>query len=1091
MKALRKDFYIQLKKTLNRFISLFLIVTLGVAFYTGIRSSEPDMRISADKIYDDGNMMDIHIVSDLGVTENDVEAVLSVEEIEKAEGAYSIDVVANCAMSEITARFMNYSSEINIPHMVTGTVPEKDNQCIIDTQMAENYDLSIGDIITVSSDDIAGEEYEITGTFILGTYLSRTKGSSTVGTGEINGLVLVRKNQFTADYYTGVYATVKGAKKLSSYSDEYEEEISEVVEKIENTIAEKCKQTRYEEVVEEPESELLEAQEELDAKREEYDDGIKALKKAKKTIREQSEELSKAEAQIAENEEKLEQALVEYNDGYLQYSAAKEKYETGEAQYQKGYKEYKKSLKEYNKGVREYEQGEAELKENEKAYFKGVEDYNTAEANYQQMVRVMGEAALSDMREELDKNKVALDAAKVQISEGQKQLNKSRKKLEKAETKLKAAEKELEETKQELATAKSQLDDTYAQLVSAKKEIDDGYKSLNEAKQEVKDGSQKLEEAKAEIKETRKELKKAKSKIDKAQEEIDENREKLEDLGDGTWYVLDRNYIQTYVEFDQDASRVGNIGKVVPVIFFLVAAMVSLTTMTRMVEEERVQIGTMKALGYGKIQIAGKYLAYGGLATVLGCILGGFIGVKIIPYVIIDAYEMLYSNLYVMLLPINWSEYLIAILGAFISVIGVTILSCYSTLKAEPAELMRPAAPKAGKRVLLERIPILWKHISFNMKSTFRNLFRYKKRLFMTLFGISGCMSLLLVGFGIENSVSSILTIQFDEVFHYDAMVSYDENYVKEHGTRSATKLFEENEKIDGYMEINEFSRDVGCDNTTLSAYIIVPDHTDGMEQFIELRSRTKNEHYELTDDGVIISEKLAKELGVSPGDEIYIKESDTEKYTVSVSAIAENYCYHYLYMTKNTYKKIYGTDSIINTAMINMKEKKTEDSALAKELMDNDCISGVLYTAETYDKFSQMMGSMDAIVGILILSAGLLAFVVLYNLNNINIAERRRELATLKVLGFYDGEVSGYIYRENIIITAMGIAIGLVFGYFLHKYVILTAEISMVMFGRNIGIKGYVYSIVITIIFALFINLSMHFKLKKVDMATSLKSGE
>lgn len=1091
MKALRKDFYVQLKKTVNRFISLFLIVTLGVAFYTGIRSSEPDMRVSADKIYDDGNMMDIRIVSELGVTDDDVDAILNMESISQAEGAYNIDTIANCATSEFTARVMNYSAKINVPNMVDGNIPEKDNQCIVDTQAAEKYNLKIGDTLTVKNENISGNEYEITGTFTLGTYLSRSKGSSNVGAGEVNGLVIIHKNQFQMDCYTDIYATVKGAKELGSYSDAYKKKVSKVVQTIEDNIAVSCQQRRYEEVIKEPEDELQEAQDALDEKKKDYNDGVKALKKAQKKVKKQGKKITDAENEIADNQEKLEQADSEYADGYTKYLQGKKEYTSGKAKYEKGYKEYAKGLKEYKQGIEEYNKGKKKIEKNETAYLKGLKEYETAEENYKKMCSVMGESALSGMKAELDKNKTALDIAKSEIDKGKKQLSTSKKKLDKVKTKLDAAKKKLDKTKQKLDTAKAQLDETYQQLVRAEKEIADGYQNLSDGKQQVQEGKQKLKDAKAEIKTSRKKLKKAKSKIDKAQKKINDSYEELENTGDGEWYVLDREYIQTYVEFDQDASRVGNIGKVVPIIFFLVAAMVSLTTMTRMVEEERVQIGTMKALGYGKIQIAGKYLAYGGLAAVIGSILGGIIGVKVIPYIIINAYKMLYSNLYIILLPINLEQYFIAVAGAFISVIGATILSCHSTLKAQPAELMRPTAPKAGKRVLLERIPMLWKHISFNMKSTFRNLFRYKKRLFMTLFGISGCMSLLLVGFGVDHSVNSILTIQFDEIFHYDAVVTYDENYTEDYGTTSATELFNKSGKIENYIEINQFSRDVGYENKSLSTFIIVPEETEDIGQFIDFRSRISDEQYELNDDGVLITEKLSKELGVAVGDEIYIKESDTEIHYVKVSAIVENYCYHYMYMTKNTYKAIYGKESKVNTAMIRMRNKRSSDSALAEQLLEDESISGVSYTAETYDRFSQMMSSMDAIVGVLIISAGLLAFVVLYNLNNINIAERHRELATLKVLGFYDAEVSGYIYRENIIITALGIVLGIVFGYFLHQYVIQVAEINLVMFGRNIGAKGYVYSIIITIIFAVLINLSMHFKLKRVDMATSLKSGE
>lgn len=1091
MKALRKDFYRQVKNTINRFVSLLLIVALGVAFYTGIRSSESDMRISADMVYDECNLMDIWIVSELGVTKDDVQAVSDVQGVEYAEGAYSSDVVAGCNEKEITARFISYSSKMNLPRIVAGKVMQNDNQCIIDQNYAEGYGLEIGDSVTVDNDDIIGTEYYITGFFTRADYLTGNKGSSSVGTGNIDALIILNEDQFDMDCYTSIYVMVQGAKASESYSDEYDELIDNVSQKIEDEIADVRAQIRYDEVVGEPLKELESAQDSLNKKKETYEKSVKKLEKAEKKLEKQNKKIKKAETQILEKEPELVKAESQYREGYEKYNAAKDEYEKGKAEYESGYKKYTKALKQYNKGVAEYNKGEKKLKASEKEYNEGVASYEKARSDYDTMVQVWGADALSSVKVELDQNKQILDQTEHKIRAAKKTLKKNKAKLDSAKTELKKTKKKLNTAKKKLDRAKIQLDRTYLQLLNAKSEIDQGYTELNDAKQQVSEGKAKLADAKAELLKSKKKLNKAETKINKAQKKIDKNLKKLKDIEEGEWYVLDRESIQSYVEYDQDAERIGKIGTVFPVIFFIVAAMVSLTTMTRMVEEERVQIGTMKALGYSKVHIAGKYLAYGALATASGGIVGGVIGSKTIPYVIITAYKILYKNLYTLALPLNSFYYVTAVASAFISVVGATILACYSVLRAQPAELMRPSAPKAGKRVLLEKIPFLWKHFSFNRKSTFRNLFRYKKRLFMTLFGISGCMALLLVGFGLKNSINSILVIQFDEIFHYDATITYDEDYVKDHGTEKTRHLFELNDKITGYMEINQSMRDVGAGNKTLSAYIIVPDSAEESSDFIDMRSRIKDEHYSLNDDGVIITEKLAKELGVSVGDEIYIKESETEKLSVEVSAIMENYCYHYLYMTKNTYERLYGSQCKMNTALLTMKDKHGEDDLLAEELLKDESVTGVSFIGTTYHKFEQMIEGLNSIVYVLVISAGALAFIVLYNLNNINIAERRRELATLKVLGFYDVEVAMYIYRENIIITVIGICLGMIFGYFLHQYIIQTSEINMVMFGREIGIAGYILGIIVTIIFAMLINMTMYFKLKKVDMATSLKTGE
>lgn len=1091
MKALRKDFYRQIKNTRNRFISLLLIVALGVAFYTGIRSSETDMRASVDIVYDECSLMDLRIVSELGVTREDVEAVLGVEGVEMAEGAYSVDTVAACNDDELTTHFMSYSSNINVPRIVEGKVPENGNQCIIDSDSAQNYGIKTGDLITVDNENIAGGQYEVVGFFTLGSYLTHSKGSSTVGTGSIDLLVILQNNQFDMDCYTDIYVTVEGTKALESYSDEYDKLVDEVSDRIEEEIADERAQNRYDEVVGEATEELESAQNTLDEKKEDYASGLKKVQKAEKTIEEKREEIEDAKTQIEENEESLKQAEAEYNDGYKKYTSAKAEYDESEKEYNSGYAEYSKALKQYNKGITEYNKAEQKLEKSEQQYQEGLASYESAKSNYDAMVPVLGEEALASTKAELDNSLTALKEAEAEISAGKKTLSKNKAKLDSAKAKLDKTKKKLDKAKKQLDSGKKQLDSTYSKLTSAKTKIDEGYEALNSAKQQVIEGETELEEAEAKVLKSKNKLEKAERKIEKAQKKIDKNRKKLEDIEKSEWYVLDRDYIQSYVEYDQDATRIGNIGTVFPVIFFIVAAMVSLTTMTRMVEEERVQIGTMKALGYGKLHIAGKYLAYGATATITGGIAGGILGSKTIPYVIISAYKILYKNMYTLALPLNSFYYVTAVLSAFISVVGATILACYATLKAQPAELMRPNAPKIGKRVLLERIPFLWKRISFNRKSTFRNLFRYKKRLIMTLFGISGCMALLLVGFGLKNSINSILTLQFDEIFQYDAIVTYDEDYTTDQGTDEAVQLFNSNEKITGYMEINQSVRDVGKNSKTISTYIIVPESTENLADYIDMRSRTADEKYVLDDSGVIITEKLAKELGVSVGEEIYIKESEAQRFTVTVSAIMENYCYHYLYMTSDTYQKIYGTECSMNAAFLMMSQKHAEDNELGETLLESECINGVSFIGTTYDRFKQMIKGMDSIVYVLVFSAGALAFIVLYNLNNINIAERRRELATLKVLGFYDKEVAEYIYRENVIITIMGIGIGMVFGYFLHQYVIQASEIDMFMFGRKIGVLGYILGIIVTILFAMLINMTMYFKLKKVDMATSLKSGE
>lgn len=1056
MKALRKEFYVQIKKTFGRFLSLLLIVALGVAFYAGIRSTEPDMRKSVDAIYDNENSYDIRVVSELGVTDNDIKALRSIDEIEDIEGVYNVDQVVKNEETEYTVKMMSQTDTIN--KVKTDVKALTDDECLVDRQLVEHNYINVGDKITVNNKYIKGKEYTVKGTFCTGNYLSFHKGSSTVGSGKLDGLIIINKNQFDMDNFSDIYITLKDAKKLDSYGKKYEKYVDEVTDKIKK-LAPVQEQKRYEELVDLANEEIQSAQEKIDENYKKYEKGLKKANSGQKEIEQNSKKIKEGEIELEKQEEEYKSGVEQYNEGEKQYESASIKLKEGEKEYKRGKKQYESGYAEYKEGVEELESGKTQLNNTKNRFF------------------AMGMSEVPQVKSQIE-------SAESEISKNEQQLKKAEIKLAKSKKKLDNAKKSLILGKRELKKSREVLDNTKEKIEIGKQKIAEGKKEIAEGKKEIVNAQKKID--KAYVK-----LDKAQRKLNKAQRKVNKAKTKVNEIEKKEWYVLDRQTVVSFVEFGQDAERIGNIGKVFPLIFFLVAAMVSLTTMTRMVEEERVQIGTLKALGYGKGSIAGKYIAYGAVATIVGGVIGGIVGSKTLPWIIITAYRLMYQNLYMIEIPINGYYFATACLAAAISVIGATILACYKELMEQPAALMQPEAPKAGKRVLLERIPFIWKHLSFNIKSTFRNLFRYKKRLFMTLFGIGGCMALMLVGFGVKNSINSILTIQFDDLFHYDLTITYDDEWTKKNGTDELKMILDGNSDIKDNLQADVLNYDVGKEDSTVSTYIVIPESTDDISKYITFKSRTKNEKYKLSDDGVLISEKMAKKIGAKVGDEIYFKESDTVRYNVKVSAIIENYSYHYMYMTGKYYKQITGKDAKMNTAFCILKKGRVIDDKIGNKIMSNDGVAGVSFLQTTYNSFSEMMKSMDTVVIVLVFSAGLLAFIVLYNLNNINIAERRRELATFKVLGFYDMEVSGYIYRENVIITILGIIIGIGFGIILHQFVIQTAEIAMVMFGRKIGLRGYVYSTLLTILFAVIINISMHFKLKKVDMATSLKSGE
>ena len=557
------------------------------------------------------------------------------------------------------------------------------------------------------------------------------------------------------------------------------------------------------------------------------------------------------------------------------------------------------------------------------------------------------------------------------------------------------------------------------------------------------------------------------------------------------WYIYDREHLVEYSGYGENADRMRAIGKVFPVLFFLMAALISLTTMTRMVEEQRTLIGTMKALGYSKASIAGKYIGYASLATILGCVLGALFGEKVFPYIIIKAYGIIYTHVPNIEVPYNLYYAGVASAAAVFCVLFATVISCYKELREQAAQLMRPPAPKQGKRVLLERIPFIWKHLSFTWKSTVRNLVRYKKRFFMTLFGIGGCMALLLFGFGLHDSIVNIGILQYEDLQLFDADLILNEE-ATDTAKQEITDSLKSDDRIKHITQALQQQVTIKKDDTEKEVYLTVFEPGEENDSLFVYQNRVTKEQYKLTDDGVILTEKIADKLGVKPGDSFTIEKSGEEDVTVTVSAICENYMRHYMYMTSGLYEQLYGKAVSYNSIFYTVNNGQIEVAEeIGEEALKKDGALSVSYTKDFEAQIEDMLGSLNMVIVVLVISAGLLAFVVLYNLNNINITERKRELATLKVLGFYPKEVAEYVYRENILLTILGSVVGCGLGKILHRFIIETVEVDSAMFGRNIDLSSYIFGFLITIGFSMFVNGVMYFKLKKIDMVESLKSVE
>ena len=803
------------------------------------------------------------------------------------------------------------------------------------------------------------------------------------------------------------------------------------------------------------EAQIESQRQQLAATRSELESGLAAVEDGLSQLSQKESELNAGREQITAGQAEIDAGWIQIQEQENTLAASKAEIEAGEQELEKGQKQLKAAKKKLNKAQKEIDSNAETL--------------------------AAGQA-------ELDANVAKLNDNEAQYASGLEQYNSGARQIAENEAKLTSGEQEIAENEAKLADGEKEIADNEKKLADGEKEITDNEKKLQDAAKDLKKGEKDLADGKKEYEDAKKD---AEDEIAENQQKLDDAKKELEDLEMPEWMVTDREALPEYTDYGDNADRLRNIGQVFPVIFFLVAALISLTTMTRMVEEQRTQIGTLKALGYKKSAIAAKYICYAFFATLLGSVLGMLIGEKIIPYIIITAYGIMYHNV-ANTISIDYQPgfALIASTASVVCTVGATLFASGKELQETPASLMRPPAPKEGKRVLLERLTFIWKHLSFSWKSTIRNLFRYKKRLIMTVFGIAGSMGLMLVGFGIQDSISDIAAIQYRELQHYDGMVIEDSDATEE----EHAELFEymkENEQIAHCNRVQMTKISAPKGSSSVSIYLFVPESLSEFARDVTLKNRITGETYELTDEGAAISEKTASLLGLKVGDMIPLKKGDKE-YKVRVAVITENYMSHYLYMTPRVYEQTFGEMPEYENIVFTMQEDCKDDLEMAgTRILANPGALSISYTSSLASQVDRMLRTLDAVILVLIVSAGMLAFVVLYNLNNINITERQRELATLKVLGFYDGEVSQYVLRENVILTVLGIMFGAVFGILIHRYVITTVEVDAVMFGRNIKPLSFLYSGILTSIFSIVVNGVMHFKLKTIDMVESLKSVE
>ena len=1197
--AMQKDFWREVGHTKSRFFSIMILVALSVAFLSGLKATAPDMKHTGDDYLDSLHLADFQVLSTLGLTDEDIDALKEQENIENAEGEYVLDAFAAAGGSETVVKILSLSEQgISDVLLREGRMPARADECVVEEGMLSLLDIAIGDTITLTpgskmEDALADDTYTVVGTVRSPVYISVERGTSTIGSGTARAYLYLPRDAFALDYYTAAYVRVSGAAEMTAFYDDYDDYIDDVIDSLED-FADARAQLRHDELVEEATEKLDDAQKELDEAKAEADeklgDAEKELKDARKKLddgwrdyRDGQQELADSRVKLDDAKTELENGEQEYQDGLAEYEEAVAEYEKGLAEYEDGKKKYEQSQQQLNAGAQELAEGKKQLDEGQKqldalgstvtgaldgtgspyedkpdqliedlgkgdqtaaattdAALDGMRarlsagiaqaqsTIDTLNGQIAQLSAALQNPALSDeeragyekglaeaqaglvqaeaqkaqMEQQLaqlkDVNSGSIAQSKQQLDKGQAEYSSGRAELAAGSRELAAGTTQLDEAKAELDDVPAQLQEAKQKLSDARTELDDGWTEYYDGEEKYADGKQELAEAYTELQSGEKDYRaglreyedgkaEADEKIADAQAKIADARRKVADIESCEWYLFGRSYNPGYTGFGQDAERMANLASVFPVIFFLVAALVCLTTMTRMVEEQRVQIGSLKAMGYSSLAISRKYIFYGLLPSLTGGLMGLVIGYILFPKMIFMAYQIMYQ-----VPDIELRAYpgisVFSVLAAVACTTLATLWACLATLRETPASLMRPRTPKAGKRVFLEYIRPLWKRMSFTHKVTARNLFRYQKRFWMTVIGIGGCTALIIAGFGMRSSLLFTMTRQYDELFHYSAQVTLADNVLSEE--REAVEDFLSSDaRIVSYVPATASSATVATSGYSTTAYIEVM-ASDEIGKVVDLFDYKSGEPITMGDDGVYINQKLSELLGVKIGDTFFL---DGEgRGDVTVAGIYEHYTGHFIYMTPTYYENALHAGSEPNAYLMNFTSDDPDTcNAIFEKLLD---LSGVATTSrmrDTQDTYMHSMERVDFVVVIIILAAAALAMVVLFNLSNINITERQRELATIKLLGCYDREVSAYVYRETIVLTVFGILIGCFMGHWLHIYLVRSTEIDLMMFGRQTKATAYLYAAILTTIFSFFVNVLAHFRMKKIDMVESLKSAE
>lgn len=1112
-----KDLLREIWNNKSRFLSIFAIIALGTGFFAGLKSTCPDMKITAQAYFVERNLMDFQLKSTMGFSDDDIAALNNLNYVKNVQPFYSVDaflktdsnldvIIRAYSIDSANADSADYISK---PILMEGRLPRSLNECVIENDDLGKSRYQIGEKISLFFDSSQGDinktlkctEFTIVGIVRSPNYITFEKGKSSIGSGRISSVMYIPTQAFKYEVYTDVFLTLKDSGKYAFYDSSYTDLINKYTTELENFGKDRAK-IRYAEIKSDADDELSkaetklnsgwrayysqknaydlsiqaaldqiqQAQQTLDANQKLYDDGLAAYNQGLADAEKSEQDLITAQAALDIQKNQLSQLTATYN--FISASSLPDTYTlpdeiisaVNSGSFPAGFKMFINSSQPISTDMF------------------ACEVLNLSSANKQSFFYIVNSSAYYSSLTQ-DKQNIILALENLYI------LNLT------ADTKAEFMSKVsayISTSDGQIAAAQQSIDDGYTQLAAAKQLLADKQTELFNAKAQLDAGNASLEQNKntlnAQISAASKQFADSYAQLVSAQNKLDSSKDKLDELKQPKWYIFDRTDNPGYTGYVDDSERVDRITVVFPIFFIIVAALVCLTTMTRMVEEQRGKIGTYRSLGYSKFKVISIYLAYAALASFLGSMVGLSIGFKLFPIVIFNAYRILYI-LPDLIAPFRLDYAFYCTLASVLVTTVASYIACRKELQISPASLLRPKAPKAGKRILLEKIGFIWSRLGFIRKVTLRNMFRYKKRLLMTIIGIAGCTALILAGFGLQNSITSIVQKQYEDIYLYDFMGYYNDE-ISAKGLTELENTINENSMITSYMFIQQKAIDVSYGDAKKNVYMMIADNSSDVPKYIKLQNRATKEPLTLQDEGCVITEKISKLLNIKVGDEITVSLGDNSTFTTPVTGITENYTLNYIYMTKDAYTEATGEKPELN-AFIGLMTDDNKSDELSAQMLENKNILYMAYSKDSGGKFRDVVSNLNYIVLVIIVSAGLLAFIVLYNLISINVNERVREIATIKVLGFFDREVSSYIYKENTLSSLIGIGLGLLAGIPLEKFIIASAEIDAVMFAPGINFMSFVYAGALTLLFNITVNFFVHFRLKKIDMVESLKSVE